>query len=481
MQTTKKYIIRFFNKTFVLLMLTGLLFYFTSCEEDKVGPPVITNVRTPDPATADSSMDRAFPGNYIVIQGENFDGVTHVYFNDYEAPLNILYATSTNIIILIPGEIPLKGLDPNVSNEIKVVTPEGTAVYNFKFLSPVPSIEFLYFNLPVAPDSNILVYGNNFYEVKQVDIDVDGSIYTITDFQVFFTQNGHIIAFKLPEGAQYNGTLTVTTESGTSMLEFIPKPPPVITGISRDLPMVGDTFTIYGRDFKILEKVVFPGNVEVPASALTVNELATKINLVMPNSLQSGDLIVVNLSGDSSIYPGFNDRSLVLWDYDNFVNGDYAWKWDTARVKPGEEPSAGNGVFYRRSGNVVPNYWYDEGANGIGLKKWPDIPSDTKIENIAVSISVNSMIPWTAGFLKIMFGNAEYNLQPWQNGVVPVNKWVEYKIPLKSFTNMTYVTYSDIRAASLTETVRILINGTVGDPAFDYDWCWDDLRFVVLE
>ena len=77
----------------------------------------------------------------------------------------MIYVTSTNIIVLIPAEIPLKGSDSTVSNEIKVITEQGEATYSFKFLSPQPQISFLYFNLPVAKDSTILVYGNNFYEI----------------------------------------------------------------------------------------------------------------------------------------------------------------------------------------------------------------------------------------------------------------------------------------------------------------------------
>ena len=476
MKSIKKYISIGAGILMLLPALAGLLFFASSCEEE-IGPPVITNVRTPDPVTADSSVGSAFPGDYIVIQGENFEGVTHVYFNNYEAYFNPIYVTNTNIILQIPSGMPLKGFDPTVTNEIKVVTPQGEATYSFRFLSPQPGISFLFFDVPASVDTNIYIFGNNFYEVLKVvfvinDQQIEVPDYTITSYMV--------INFPLPEGAQYEGTVIVITESGSDTMVFIPNPPPVITGVSRDLTVIGDTFTIYGRDFRNLDKVVFPGGVEVDNSQLTINELKTEIVLTMPNAPSSGDLKVVR--GEiEAVYPGFNDRSLVLYDFDG--KGNWVWHWNNDTALTGNEPYAGNGIFYRFASTCPANGgWYDEGANGLAFLSWPEIPSSTPIEKLAVRININMMLPWTDGWIEISFlaNTFAYRLQPYLTGVVPVNKWITYTIPLKSFSGINFVTYADIRALSLDNVMLIYINGDSEIP-FDYDFCWDDLRFVMLE
>jgi hypothetical protein len=476
MKSTAKYI----SSGLVLIMLfslaAGILFFASSCQKE-IGPPVITNVRTPDPATADSSVMKAFPGDYIVIQGENFEGLTHVYLNDYEAYFNPIYVTNTNIILQIPAGIPLKGADPAVSNEIRVVTPQGEASFGFKFLSPQPVISFLFFDVPASVDTLIKIYGSNFYEVLRV-------VFTVNDQQIEVSEynitNYRIIDFPLPDGAQHDGTVMVITESGSDTMDFVPNPPPVITGVSRDLPVTGDTFTIYGRDFRNLDKVVFPGGVEVEKSGLTINDLKTEVLLTMPDAPLSGDLKVVR--GDiEAVYPRFNDRSLVLYDFDGI--GNWVWRWNLDTALTGNEPYAGNGIFYRYASTCPANGgWYDEGANGLAFLAWPDIPSATPVENLAIRININTMLPWTDGWIEVSFlaNNFTYRLMPYLTGEVPLNKWVTYTIPLKDFTGMNFVTYADIRALSLDNAMLIYINGNSTIP-FDYDFCWDDLRFVMLE
>ncbi|MBN2274426.1 MAG: hypothetical protein JXR41_04645 [Bacteroidales bacterium] len=463
---------------YILLMtvLSGLLFIVSSCEEEP-GPPVITNVRTPDPATADSTVEKAFPGDFIVIQGENLEGVTHVYFNNVEAYFNRIYVTNTNIIVQIPSEIPLKGIDPSVPNEIRVVTPQGEATYSFKFLSPQPSINFLFFDVPASVDTNIFIYGSNFYEVLGVTFMINDQQIEVQDYDI---HDYSIISFRLPDGAQYDGKVMVITESGSDTLDFIPNPPPVITGVSRDLTVIGDTFTIYGRDFRSIDKVIFPGGIEVDQSKLTINELKTEIVLIMPYAPATGDLKVIR--GDiEAVYPDFNDRSLVLYDFDGI--GNWVWHWDTTSTFSSGDMTAGNRKFYRFASTCPANGgWYDEGANGIAISAWPNIPSATPIEKLALSININAMMPWTDGWIEISFleNSYGYKLQPYLTSEVPVNKWITYTIPLKSFTGMSYVTYADIRALAVDNAFLVYINGDSAVP-FDYDFCWDDLRFVVLE
>src|SRR5215469_15806301 len=84
-----------------LLIISGVLLF--ACKKNNGGgTPVITDVRTVTPAQKDSFFTQAKPGDLIVIQGHNFDGLQAVYFNDTSAYFNPSYATGTNIIINVP-------------------------------------------------------------------------------------------------------------------------------------------------------------------------------------------------------------------------------------------------------------------------------------------------------------------------------------------------------------------------------------------
>src|SRR5580692_10710818 len=111
------------------------------CKKNSTGgTPVVKDVRTVNPATADSFFTQALPGALIVIQGSGFSGLEAVYFNDSAAAVNPVYVTSTNIIVSIPSGTQTLATDPKVPNLIKVVTNHGTATFTFKVVLDPPAI-----------------------------------------------------------------------------------------------------------------------------------------------------------------------------------------------------------------------------------------------------------------------------------------------------------------------------------------------------
>lgn len=194
-----------------LLLALGMLLSFQSCTKDDVeGAPVISNVRLLDPTKADSSLNGAFPGSLIVIQGQNLGSVKKVYFNDFEAAFNSALGSDNNIIVTIPEFAPTKAIDPNVSNKIKVLTDGGEALYDFSLTAPKPVISGLYSEF-VKANGTVVVNGNFFYNIKSVKLGT-------TDLQIL-TKTENRITAKMPATGLVD-YLTVEGEFGTVKTNF---------------------------------------------------------------------------------------------------------------------------------------------------------------------------------------------------------------------------------------------------------------------
>jgi hypothetical protein len=123
-----------------IIIIAGLAQFACKKMVDGGSAPVITDVRSIDSTKRDSFFTQAVPGTLIVIQGNNFDGLQAVYFNDTLAAINLAYVTRNNIIITIPSTSQTAATNPKVPSVIKVVTDHGTATYSFTLYLPPPVI-----------------------------------------------------------------------------------------------------------------------------------------------------------------------------------------------------------------------------------------------------------------------------------------------------------------------------------------------------
>ncbi|MFC2137260.1 glycan-binding surface protein [Bacteroidota bacterium] len=188
-----------------LLIIFGSIIFISCKEDEKPGPPTINKVRLIDPETADSAITQADPGTLVVIEGENFDGLLNVYFNNYNSTFNRVFITNTNIIVRIPAETPTAIIDPTVSNELKVVTETGEATHTFVLSFPPPEI-LLITNENALPGDTIYFLGNNLYFIEKIIF--PGNI-EATDYTVFERQG--IILITVPDGVSEGGPVTIET------------------------------------------------------------------------------------------------------------------------------------------------------------------------------------------------------------------------------------------------------------------------------
>lgn len=189
----------------VITMAFMVLGIFSSCDNDDTagssGAPVITSVAKSVegdlvPVTVGD------PKNYYIIQGKGLSGVTKIYFNDFDTYFNPTLVTDTAIFVLIDEKTPFA----NASNKIKVVTNQGTVLYDFVVAPPTPRFDS-YNPINAAEGDVVTVYGNYFLNptVKVGTADVPVISSTLTE-----------LTFKMPANAS-NKYVTVTNISGSAV------------------------------------------------------------------------------------------------------------------------------------------------------------------------------------------------------------------------------------------------------------------------
>ncbi|MFD3003672.1 glycan-binding surface protein [Pontibacter toksunensis] len=202
-----------------LFFLMGSFMFLSSCEKDNEGqpiqesaPPVIQGVRIP--AVQDSTFTKSTLGTTIVIMGQNLAGTQQVFFNGYQAPVNPAYATSNNLIIRIPDEVPTVATNPSVPNELKIINTAGETTYEFQVLPPAPTITAVS-NEWASAGQTITLYGNYFYFVE--DVIFPGNV-SATDYTA--SADGTMLTVTVPEGINFDDPtstkLRVETQSGIS-------------------------------------------------------------------------------------------------------------------------------------------------------------------------------------------------------------------------------------------------------------------------
>src|SRR5579872_3888867 len=131
------------------LLLFGIVLLavvqFACKKNNNGGTPVIKDVRSVNPAEADSFFTQAYPGALVAIQGSGFDGLQAVFFNDSGAAVNPVYATNTNIICYIPSGTQTAAT-AKVPNQVKVITNHGTATFSFQVVLAAPVITSISFD-----------------------------------------------------------------------------------------------------------------------------------------------------------------------------------------------------------------------------------------------------------------------------------------------------------------------------------------------
>lgn len=341
-----------------LVIAIAIMAGFTACKKDNDGGnPSVSRVRANIPKPNDSTLTKAGPGQWVVIEGTGFSSTVEIYFNGWPASFNAALFSDNSMVVLIPADMPFASLDQSKLNTIRIVTRSGETTYTF----------------PIEP------------------------------------------------------------------------PPPVISGMSNEMAVAGDAVTIYGNNFFFIDKVIFPGNVEVTAN-ITTNASGTTLDLTIPAGItQSGTIKVVNRYGTGTSLLLFNDNTTgILCNFDN-VNTINNW----AGVILSSDASAfpGNHGMYARMtyNSVAAGDWaWWGGGRSINVetsRQWVPVANLSEpISNFALKFEINTKIPWKNGTILLDkdygwnyqaryegwntgSGSADYNSNGWKTVVIPLGNF----------------------------------------------------------
>ena len=318
----------------LMAMAALMVVSLTSCKDDEegMGTPVITAVRSCDPAKADSTFTKAGAGSLIAIIGQNLAHVQKVYVNDQQVYFNPTMNTDHSVVVTIPTEdkgFKLTAFNSDLKDEIRLETTHGTATYAFKITAPWPSISRIQGIYPRQVGDVLNVYGLNLVDLEQVYFtDLTAEQLDTTEWET--VGGNHIAASKVesvmqdhhqnsrtqayettsqlkvtvPDLPFEKGALVFECAGGTTYIAYSKYPgAPIITDITSDMPVPGELVTLYGREFVQIESIRF-GDVTLSPKQFTVAESEDEISFIMPavpsDESNNGLITLVNPGGEGS-------------------------------------------------------------------------------------------------------------------------------------------------------------------------------------
>ena len=486
---------------------------FTSCSDSNSsggGTPEITGVRSCDPAAADSLFTKASPGQVIAIIGHNLSNVMKVYINDQEVYFNPNMNTDHSVIVNVPSEkngFKLTAFNSDLKDEIRVETTHGTCTYAFKISAGYPSLQRIAAKYPRETGDIINVYGLNLTDIEEAYFtnltseeiaalkgreEIGGTHVAITDMKTvrkernlnamtnaYETQSQ--LSFTHPELPFTEGTLVIVTAGGTAYIPYFKTPgAPVILSISNDMPQIGETLVITGREFVDVSSVKY-GDVTLSPDEFRVAESEDTIYFDFskkPSEVSATTLTVATPGGEVSV-DRFYDHSTILTTFDGDAT-DNGWGPNATFVDSGTS----DGVYaYFNVPEEGQQWWgvmvyFRKDWSGNSFPLSDNIPSDATADEVYFAVNVLSNSDYNNGSF---FGYIRYMFQPigdaenqydnhigWENyeeqiallenpvlgdinNQAPTGKWYRHVLPLSKFACYQGLKYSEIKTIGLNQ------------------------------
>ena len=534
-------------QTILIAFLVGCGFAtaLSSCsDDDGGGTPEITGVRITNPAKADSLFTASAPDSTIVILGRNLQHAQRVFINDQQVWFNPVFNTDHSIIVKVPSEdngFKLTAFNSDLKDEIRVETNHGTAIYAFKIKAPYPSISRLQARYPRKAGDVLNIFGKNLVDVERVyftDIpasQLDSTVWTqiggnhvdATNLQTIVKDHHNVagtttyettsqLSVQIPSLPYEKGALVVECTGGTVYFPFsLTLAPPTITGINTDMPVMGETLTVYGTEFVQVEAVTY-GDVTLSPDEFTVAETEDHIDIVFARKPAEGSTPVLTVvTGGGQVSTPFYDYSTLLVDFDG-RGADNGWgpnaSFETANGT--DAPYTADGTFARINVPEEGQQWWGTmvffknswDTPSFTLPSFDVIPANASANNIYLAMEVynngsdynNGDWPaylryavWPTGLSTDNVENQWENGFEWLNydeqtatltypvlsdidGNAPQQQWYRHVVPLSVFPCYSGKSYADIVTLGL-ENFRIQsINQSTKVGKIDF--CIDNVR-----
>ncbi len=485
---------------------------FTSCSDDDSsggGVPEITGVRSCDPTKADSLFTKASPGQVIAIIGHNLNDALKVYINDQPVYFNPNMNTDHSIIVNVPTEkngFKLTAFNSDLKDEIRVETTHGTCTYSFKISAGYPILQRIAASYPRETGDEINVYGLNLTDIENAYFtsmtveeiealegeEIGGTKVPISGLQVVKKERGinsmtnayetqSQLRFNLPDLPFTEGTLVIETAGGTAYIPYSKTPgQPVIFYVSNDMPQIGETLIITGREFVQVESVKY-GDVTLNESEFRVSESEDSIyvNFAQKPSVGSETTLTVTTPGGEVSVERFYDHSTILTTFDGDAT-DNGWGPNASFVDSGTADGQYAYIYVPEEGQqwwgTMIYFRKDWSGNSFPLSD--NIPETATADEVYFATNVFSESDYNNGsfwgYIRYMFqpiGDAENqydNHIGWENydeqiaqfeqpvladinNQAPTGKWYRHVLPLSKFACYQGKTYAEIKSIGLNQ------------------------------
>lgn len=325
------------------------------------------------------------------------------------------------------------------------------------------------------------IEGSGFTGLKRVYINGYSTYFNT----VFVSDNSMLINISantpvIDADPSVRNTIRMVNDNDEEIYSFeIRSAAPDITSISNTLPNVGETITVYGTGLTEVNKVVFPGNVEV-TSGITYDPDGEFFTVTMPSGVseEGGSLFIESANGGAYSPAYFNFKKGVILDFDGMGTHGF-WGTSTSMIKDTDLQSTVIGTGNISHGKYVPhrpsriasfaaatNRCSEVWTAGNGVDDWrgqltPYIPASTPLDQVALQFDIYVPTAWKdSGFLKICLAN-NFNGGEWTGAVYNYVPWIAADGTVKEFqaTSWTTVTiplnkiYAYSKAAFTFETV----------------------------
>jgi len=470
-----------YKRIYVLLLFSiAITFLWSACEDESkdMVKPVISEVRNYAASPDDTVIQTVEAGQWIVLVGENLKGVSHVLFGSTPATLNSTFQTDQHIVVEVPA-IPFQSIPRNKLNEITLVTEGGLVTFTINIVgAPIVSRVRNYDAAPndtivkaIVPGQKINIVGYNLKDATQISF--QGINADLTD--VVYTDSSAIIQVPVDlsggDASQVN-MINYTTDLGSGTFAIRIIGPPIVTGVSNEVPNEGDSVRLYGNNLSLIENLTFSG---VTISSFRESSDGSSVGFVAPALTTSGPVEVTTKSGTFS--SAYNVNDITTGAISNFEwNGVFHWDWWGGANLTSGDPASGwppysadfpgnKSLYLVLKTNVLNGGAGDEWSTAVRIGGVQWLPAENLSDPVnawALKFEINIPNSWKGGTIAIKSSSGNYiaRYEPWQISSVATapystDGWHTVVIPLSSFRAKDD-TLGDGKGAPITSITDLL-------------------------
>lgn len=455
-----------------LLCAAVTLLLLASCEKDEVNPPSIAEIRNYDAAPNDTVITTLNAGQWVVLRGKNLGEVTQVLFANTPATVNQTFLTNETIVVQVPS-IPFETIPEDKVNIVTVISEDGSAYFTIQVTGPPilkyarnngdPPADFVLEWVVANQEINLVGFNlENATSIAFQGVEADLSAVIYTDSSAIVT----VPADLTESDASLVNTITYTTPYGTTSLPIRIIGPPIIVGVSYEMPREGDEVVIYGNNLFNLKSLMFAGT---EITSFTEAEDGSWVAFLSPQLTQGGPVEITTEAGTFTTAYNVNDKVTgIVSDFEWGPNFRWDW-WGGAELTTGD-PNSGwppynadfdenSGMFLVLKNNVLNAGAGDEWGNAIRMSGVPWMPAENLSDPVgswALKFEVSIPNKWEGGTLNIKTSNASYmvRMEPWKySDSYKTNGWQTVAIPLSEFRSAD-------GTASSVESLTTLLGST---------------------